>query len=224
MRSGLRLAAELRGYSLASSNNLGTVNPLQPLFEAPIRERVAPLLKAHGFKKKALTFSRATPDVLQILNVQKSSHSDSTEIAFAVNFGVASLHLLERFGRDVNRCTVWDCHLQVRVGGSPFGADRWWQVRDRTSAEIAVDQVMVALSQQALPLFDQLQTDVGLCTLWKTRRDFGTTEGQRLLYLAELTRKSGSNAEAKAALDALKAAAAENKLGMIALQYLREVG
>jgi hypothetical protein len=53
------------------------MNPLQPIVEAPLRERLAPTLKEHGFKKKALMFTRATSEVLHVLDVQKSRSSDS---------------------------------------------------------------------------------------------------------------------------------------------------
>jgi len=171
------------------------MNPLRPTFEAPLRERVVPILKKAGFKKKALTFRRSTSEVLQILDVQKSRNTDSRHIVFAVNLGVASLHLLQRFGGDAKRCTVWVCHLHQRVGGKPFGADHWWKVRDNATADAATDQVLLALSRQAMPLFEKLRTDVALLALWKTGRSPGTTDLQRLLYVAELTRKYGSAAE-----------------------------
>ncbi len=56
----------------------------RPLVARLVTASIAPLMKQHGFKRKALTFERKHGAVLQIVNVQCSHGGDS----FYVNVGV----------------------------------------------------------------------------------------------------------------------------------------
>ena len=72
----------------------------------PLEAAVTPTLKASGFKKKAKTWWRHSPEVIQVLNLQKSSYGDS----LYVNLGVYLRSLGEEQNPPESRC-----HVRVRL-------------------------------------------------------------------------------------------------------------
>jgi hypothetical protein len=54
-----------------------------------VRTSVAPLLKAAGFKKTALTWHRRKDRAVHVINIQKSSGNSAEQMSFYVNVGVA---------------------------------------------------------------------------------------------------------------------------------------
>ncbi|WP_082585445.1 DUF4304 domain-containing protein [Hydrogenophaga sp. Root209] len=72
----------------------------------PLETAIAPFLKVSGFKKKAKTWRRHCPDVIQVLNLQKSPYGDN----MYVNLGVYVRSLGEEQNPPENRC-----HVQVRL-------------------------------------------------------------------------------------------------------------
>ena len=53
-----------------------------------VRERLAPLLKKNGFKKKARNFYQEFPDRVEVINVQASQWNEGNEGKFTINVGV----------------------------------------------------------------------------------------------------------------------------------------
>jgi hypothetical protein len=72
----------------------------------PLEAAITPSLKASGFTKKARTWWRHSPDVIQVLNLQKSPYGDN----LYVNLGIYVKSLGEEQNPPENRC-----HVQARL-------------------------------------------------------------------------------------------------------------
>jgi hypothetical protein len=72
----------------------------------PLETAITSSLKASGFIKKARTWWRYGPDVIQVLNLQKSPYGDN----LYVNLGIYVKSLGEEQKPPENRC-----HVQVRL-------------------------------------------------------------------------------------------------------------
>jgi hypothetical protein len=117
----------------------------QAVLSRLVGEHVHPLLKAAGFKKKALTFYRTVDRNHGLVNLQKSKTSTATSVEFTINLAVFSARLQEGLGAITWVPTVSDvpiepaCHLRRRIGALlPDRRDLWWGVRQESdAAEVA---------------------------------------------------------------------------------------
>lgn len=196
-------------------------------FHLFIKGQPAVVLKTAGFKNKGQTFRRTLPEVVQLVHFRKSSSGgDDT---FAASVGVASIKLLRAEGldpedyRDESRG-----HWSGRLTNAGARRD-WWTITYPKEAAAAAEEVVIALRDNALPLFDVLSTDCGLCDAWSRKGGTpgpGTTEATALLQRAMLRRVIGPPEEATAAIEALKKFNDECRSGPFApaVWCLRKVG
>lgn len=134
------------------------------------------LLASRQFKKKALVFSRAFPDVVQFVTLQSSTSSTATELKLTVNLGVL-IPSLNEAGRPRD---VWSSHWNQRLGALlPMPSDRWWQISSDQEASVAAGEIVAGLRDFGLPILDELTTKAALVALWQSGRSPGITEGHR---------------------------------------------
>lgn len=72
----------------------------------PVEAQLSPGLKASGFKKKARTWTRETPDAFQVVNLQKSQFSEQVYVNVAV--------YLKALG-DETSPPEHRCHIRARL-------------------------------------------------------------------------------------------------------------
>lgn len=72
----------------------------------PVEAQLAPGLKALGFKKKARTWTRETPDAFQVVNLQKSAFGEQVYVNVAV--------YLKALG-DETSPPEHRCHIRARL-------------------------------------------------------------------------------------------------------------
>lgn len=153
-----------------------------------------PLLKAHGFGKKGLTFYRRNPGNFGLVQLQKSRYSTSSEVTFTINVGVFSDHLQRELGKiwwvpEVGKIpTEPSCHVRKRIGLlMPEANDVWWTVKSDAPSALGAELCRV-VQTYALPFLDARATDEALRDRWI---DDGTTGGISELQLAVLLRDLG---------------------------------
>ncbi len=89
-------------------------------------------LKAAGFRKRAMKWSRGHGDVTQLVHVQFNRYTDWERATFAVNLGVFHPAFYEaRHGRTPPALTALSpghCEPSIRLGRLHTGDDHWWKI------------------------------------------------------------------------------------------------
>jgi hypothetical protein len=118
----------------------------------------APVLKAAGYRKKALNFKQeVSPTVIRLVNVQCSPWNDQLEGQFTVNLGVyhRDLATLHDALPVVESPLVKDCIIQERLGVLMSAhTDHWWLVDARTDLTALGLKVGRAWSKYGQPWLD----------------------------------------------------------------------
>lgn len=163
-------------------------------FTKTLLDSIHAVLKPRGFRKKGATFIKPMGgDVALLVNLQKSTSSDSASVRATVNLGVFSYAVSRACeGTGIwalvpTTPSVWDCHWQERLGHlMPEMKDRWWEARSPAEAMQTGEEIAAALTTYGLPALDQVDSTDRLRALWESGRSSGLTEKQRQEYLAAL--------------------------------------
>lgn len=165
---------------------------MEALFQKYIRDGIRHLLAPVGFRARGTAYRRIGAEVVHLVQTQRSRNSTGTAIVFAVNLGAASRTLLRRQLIEPEKAIASQCHWRARLC-APGQGDRWWTIRDETSARSAADEVMGLLRHQGLPAIEALSADAAFARRWVD------ATGLELLYAAQLFRDTGAReAEARA--------------------------
>lgn len=150
------------------------------------------LLKPLGFRKVANVFSRASQNVVHLIEVQGSRDSTKDAARFTVNVGVFALDLVYADIRDVTKPSIPDAHWRTRLGTlSPEGQDLWWQASTEKQAVAVAQDVVARVEHYALPALFALPNLDALVLIWKQGKASGLTDGQRKDYLLRLGHVEG---------------------------------
>ncbi len=136
----------------------------------PLEASIAPALKASGFRKKAKTSWRHCPEVIQVLNLQKSPYGDNLYI----NLGVYVRSLGAEQYPPENRC-----HVQIRL--------EWVAHSEREQCVVAANSNEVPT--QALidaVLIDGIAWLCNLATLTGIRRHLESSGSKKGLVFHEV--------------------------------------
>lgn len=124
-----------------------------------VKDSLQPKLKAHGFRKKALSWNRSRGEFIDVVTVQEAGHSTAEEIVFTVNIG---LFVPEFFriiwGKECNAfATEADCLIRLRLGdliqGKLYGdsKDQWWTLSNENDFSTVSERIEDSLECEALP-------------------------------------------------------------------------
>ena len=142
------------------------VENAQAMFQSVLRDQVAPVLRAHGWKGSGREYKRASDLYRAFINFQKSVHNTKDEVEFTVNLGVlnddaiaersaAWGEAIEQWGRDVIAIPTWGSWV-TRIGFLlPTRRDKWWRLVTGKSPEKIATEVVNALTDYALPAVEQ---------------------------------------------------------------------
>ena len=106
-------------------------------FDQLLSGSVKPLLKAHGFGKKGLSFHRRLADLIFIINFQNSQGNTPAQTKFYVNCGIYSMKIDEVIGR--TPCTEpkeYECHFRKRISALVNAAQDVYIVDERTNLQL----------------------------------------------------------------------------------------
>lgn len=113
--------------------------------DAIISANLAPLLKEHGFRKKARNFYRQHEDRIELINVQASQSNEGAEGRFTVNVGVFYPAICAITGAPTVQGMPKepDCTVRERIGLiSADRKDTWWSITGKSDdGQIAKDLV-----------------------------------------------------------------------------------
>lgn len=118
----------------------------------PLETAIAPSLKEKGFKKKAKTWWRQSPDVIQVLNLQKSPYGDN----LYVNLGIYLKALGEEKAPPENRC-----HVRVRLERVAL-EERQRSVAAASASEAPSQPLLDAVLTDGVSWLDALGTHAGI--------------------------------------------------------------
>lgn len=142
----------------------------QERLRAVIDLAVAPVLKAHGFKKQAKTFWLPGEGAWGVANFQSSARGERCAGRFTVNLGVA----LERL-RDVSvgwtgeRPKESDCHMRERLGfllPDRLPQDYWWAVDPDTDLARLGDEMAALMAEVVVPFLVARTSEKALRDRW----------------------------------------------------------
>lgn len=123
-----------------------------------VSEFIAPYLKARGFKRRRLGFSRPFAHGFDVLAFQKSSWNDKRHARFTIGLGIYWSGAQERLGKAIagTPFSDGDCTIFRRIGDliTPR-KDRWWTITDEQSVTTLQPEVWQVIEDFALPWFDR---------------------------------------------------------------------
>ncbi len=103
-------------FRRSNTDGVTAQDVLKTVLATELRDKFA----AHGFKKRAQSFSRRTGENFSIIQFQKSQSSDALSLTFTINLGVFSARLYRALEPIVESPDLIglpkesDCHLRRR--------------------------------------------------------------------------------------------------------------
>jgi len=109
---------------------------------------IAPMLKAHGFKKRALNFARSKGAVTHFVNVQLSSWNRGPAGSFYLNVGLVFDELCQHFGKPAPEFPAYDdCQFLVRIDKLNPALPQQFEVGASTDLQVLASGIAGDLEQ-----------------------------------------------------------------------------
>ena len=133
---------------------------------------LVPILRGAGYRKEQRTFRRASPECVQVVNVQLSQWGSRTSQQFTVNLGVffpevheaLAGYLQVRIGQAGP--TEYQCQIRQRLGMlMPGNRDVWWGIEAGREPSGISRKVGEAMTAYGLPWLE------GMAVLETARRE-----------------------------------------------------
>jgi hypothetical protein len=148
-----------------------------------LKGALAPL----GFRVSGHTFSRASHDLIHLLQLQGSRGNTAAASKFTVNVAVWVPALVPEDVRDVRKPSVDGAHWRERLGFlSPERTDLWWHASDRVSADEIAREITTRVKLYAIPAMAALPNSAALLATWRSGVAPGLTRVQVSAYASEL--------------------------------------
>lgn len=135
-------------------------------FDALIRERIAPLMREHGFRKQRNTFWIRGDGTWGVINFQKSQWNTSDRMKFTINVGVEADVLRRMDVRQDQPPHFTECSIYYRIGVLVGHGDEWWELRGGDDLSPVADQVQEVLTSHAIPFVKQFPNQHSLQLHW----------------------------------------------------------
>jgi hypothetical protein len=126
----------------------------------PVEAAFAPVLGAHKFNKVGRTWRRVFPDVILVVNLQKSQWSSD----LYVNLGA----YLRSLGTEL-RPPCQRCHISARLE-AVVPAEQFEAARSLSSGEPPSSEAVMAFSGFGLPWLESLSSSSGVRAFLRTSR------------------------------------------------------
>jgi hypothetical protein len=129
-------------------------------FDNLIKEIIAPTFKERGFKKKVNNFYKATSDLTQIFNVQKSQWNSKDEIAFTFNIGFFHSGIYkETYNKPIPEAPKeYECFINLRSGFISHKKDYWYTLNSVITFDKCAADIKKDIQESAIDLFERYQT------------------------------------------------------------------
>ncbi|MES2924321.1 MAG: DUF4304 domain-containing protein [Verrucomicrobiota bacterium] len=124
------------------------------------KDRLDPLLKQHGFKRKNLAWNRQRGEFVDVVTLQKAKYSTATEQSITGNIAVCVPEFREiMFGETPAFLIEGDGVFTIRFAAlvsndiSGRSLDRWWDLTNETQDAVA-SELSDIVTQKAVPFLD----------------------------------------------------------------------
>jgi Domain of unknown function (DUF4304) len=137
----------------------------QEMFNSILRNEIAPMLRAHGWKGSGKHYKCASDPYRAFIEFEKSVDDTKDEVAFTANLGVLNDDAIaerlqawerarEQWGHDVVVIPTWG-EWETRIGFLlPIRSDKWWWLLTGRSPDRKVAELREAFSEFALPVME----------------------------------------------------------------------
>lgn len=124
-------------------------------------------LRGVGYRRTGTNCHKfISPNIIHIVNFQRSVYSNSRKISFTVNLGVYRTGIwsvLVPGSAEPGKPSVSSCIIEKRLGRlMPEGLDRWWDITDAAdwhSEDLIVNEVSTLLNNHGLPFLATFDND-----------------------------------------------------------------
>lgn len=132
-----------------------------------VRQVYESALREVGYRRRGANCHRfVSPNIVHLVNFQKSVYSNSHKISFTVNLGVYRVGVqtvLMPEAPEPSRPSISDCIIQKRLGFLlPTGLDEWWDIIDADDLytdNSIISEISAALRDYGLPFLAALDND-----------------------------------------------------------------
>lgn len=139
---------------------MGSYVSIQNELKHIIKDTIAPLFKAKGFKKKGNNFAKTLSDFAYVVNIQNSKWNNNEELEFTFNTGIFTDKLFGTFYEiqtpqfPSEKFSV----LRLRVSELKGIPDEWYKLEPTTDLEKMKRKIQNDIENVILPHFGQFQT------------------------------------------------------------------
>ena len=133
---------------------------MQQVLEELIKDTIAPLLKAEGFKKRGKNFAKLLPDLAWTLNIQSSMWNTKDEVEFTLNTGIFTEKLFgtmyefeaPQFPSEISSV------LRLRINELKGTKDDWYNLDEKTDIQELKNIITRDIQETILPHFNKFQS------------------------------------------------------------------
>jgi hypothetical protein len=133
---------------------------MQNVLKEIIKDTIAPLFKAKGFKKKGNNFAKTFSDFAWVVNIQNSKWNTKEEIEFTFNTGIFTDKLFGTFYEIEPPQFPTEIYsvLRLRVTELKKMPDEWYKITPITNIEELKSKIQSDIENVLFPHFEQFQT------------------------------------------------------------------
>jgi hypothetical protein len=142
-------------------------------FNFLISETIKPLLKKHGFGKKALTFYKQIDDLIFVINFQNSQGNSFEQTRFYINCGIYSILIDKTVDKiQLKEPKEYECHYRKRISHITKEKKDCYEIDNNTDLETLTkkvkEDILIALTH-----FDKVNNTNDLTDLMINENEFG---------------------------------------------------
>jgi hypothetical protein len=174
-------------------------------FNYLVKDKITPALKKRCFKKSELTWNKKINEFTQVVNIQKSKHSDTELVDFTLNLGVFSEMVFE---------IIWDkaapkvakeenCLLRTRIGPviqndfNGTAKDQWWRIENSSDFDKLSAELVGIVENIAMPFLEKFTNINKINEFITNLKGWQSENPQHLLHLAVVAYQMGKISEAE---------------------------
>lgn len=146
---------------------------MQNVLKQIIKDTIAPLLKAKGFKKRGNNFAKILSDFAWVVNIQNSKWNTKEELEFTFNMGIFTDKLVGTFYEieppqfPTEKYSV----LRLRITDLKGIPDEWYKLDLTTDVEEIKLEIQNDIEMVIFPHFEQFQTIEDLINEMKRKEE-----------------------------------------------------
>ena len=127
--------------------------------------QVKPLFKDNGFAKNGLNFYKNTPELIYVVNLQKSSGNTAFETRFYVNCGIYGAFIDTTTGKEtVLKPKEYECHFRERISSITGSKAAYYEINENTDTEALCQNLTNDLAA-VFRFFGEIKTEQNLIDL-----------------------------------------------------------